>query len=315
MIAVDHGQVAAFADFFRDAADVKAFDFCHTPPPAIFPPAHAPGILDYVFFNAGHQFGFWLLEHDRYAGPMLAVADVHSRKGSDYVSYCLTRAWRKNHRAFAPAMILEMDWNDVFSDDSGRNPLPLWEEHRSIIARYAQWFADRGTTPIEIVTRANAAERPLAHFLAEAGSIPGYAEDSLRKKLFLLAIMLENRPEKFLRVTDPESYEPIIDYHLQRSALRAGLVRIEDADVRAALIARRVVPAEVEGRIRQAVFEAIREVVHLSGRSVAAVDYFFFMNRRRCPEMTPPDCEHCPVQDICAREVDLFQPVFRTTAY
>ncbi len=315
MIAVDHRQVAAFADFFRAASDVKAFDFCHTPPPAIFPPAHGAGVLEYVFFNAGHQFGFWRLENDRYAGPMLAVVDGHQRKGSDYVSYCLTRAWRENADVFMPASVSAVDWNKVFRDDEGRNPLPMWEEHVAIISRYANWFAERATTPAELVARANAAERPLATLLAEAGTIPGYVEDPLRKKLFLLAIMLENRPEKFLRVTDPESYEPIIDYHLQRSALRAGLVRVEDASVRAALVERRVVPAEVEGRIRQAVFDALCEVVRLSGRSVAAVDYFFFMNRRRCPEMSQPECERCPVQSICAQEVDLFQPVFRTTFY
>ncbi|MCZ7591088.1 MAG: hypothetical protein M5U15_02565 [Kiritimatiellae bacterium] len=315
MITVDRKQVAAFAAFFKEAGAVQAFDFCHTGDIPIYPPVGGEGMIEFYFFNAAHQFGFWRLEDDRYAGPMLATVDGRTLKGSDYVSYCLTRAWRKDAGIFAPARVLQTDWNQVFAADSGDNPLPQWSDHTEIIYRYAEWMAGRDTMPVELVAHANASEQPLATFLNEAGQIPGYAEDPLRKKLFLLAIMMENRPEGFLKVTDPESYEPIIDYHLQRSALRCGLIRIHDVELRKRLIARRLVSTEVEREIRQATFDAVQQIVRDSGKSVAAIDYFFFMNRRRCPEMTEPDCAHCPVQTICAQETELFQPVFRTTAY
>jgi hypothetical protein len=131
----------------------------------------------------------------------------------------------------------------------------------------------------------------------------------------LLAVMLENRPEGFLRVSDPASAVPIIDYHLQRSALRTGLVVFTDAAAARANQERRVVEAEVEAAIRQATYAAIERLVRQSGLSVAAVDYFFFMNRRRCPEMTPPQCAVCPAQPVCARRTEAFQPVYRTAAY
>lgn len=312
---MDKKQVAAFASFFRESGDVKPFDFCHTGELSIYPPVGGRGLIDFYFFNAAHQFGFWLLEDDRYAGPMIATVDGRALKGSDYVSYCLTRAWRNEPELFAPSRILKTDWNCVFAADDGRNPLPQWPEHAEIIQGYADWMARHRATPSEIVARANATDKPLSAFLNEAGRIPGYAEDPLRKKLFLLAIMLENRPEKFLTVTDSASYEPIIDYHLQRSALRCGLVRVNDARLQKQLIERRRVSSEIEKEIRQATFDAVQDIVRDSGKSVAAVDYFFFMNRRRCPEMTEPDCAHCPVQPICAQETKLFQPVFRTTAY
>lgn len=294
---------------------MRPFDFCHTGDLPIYPPAGGAGLINYFFFNAAHQFGFWRLENGRYAGPMIATVDGRALKGSDYVSYCLTRAWRSDPDLFSPARILRSDWNAVFAADDGRNPLPQWPEHAEIIQGYADWMTRAAISPEEMVARANASAKPLAALLADARHIPGYAEDSLRKKLFLLAIMLENRPEHFLHVTDPESYEPIIDYHLQRSALRCGLVRVDDPTLRKQLIERRLVSPEIEREIRQKTFEAVQEIVRSSGKSVAAVDYFFFMNRRRCPEMTEPDCGHCPVQDICARETELFQPVFRTTAY
>ena len=145
--------------------------------------------------------------------------------------------------------------------------------------------------------------------------IPGYAEDPLQKKAMLLAIVLENRPERFLKVADPESAVPIIDYHLQRSALRTGLVRVADPALRKKLEARELLSEAEEGRVRAATYAAIGKLIARSGLSAAAVDWFFFQNRTRCPETTEPKCAECPVQAICARATRLFQPVFRTTAY
>jgi hypothetical protein len=45
------------------------------------------------------------------------------------------------------------------------------------------------------------------------------------------------------------------------------------------------------------------------------VDWFFFNARRRCPEMTEPECAHCAVDPACAHRKALFQPVLRTTFY
>jgi hypothetical protein len=56
-------------------------------------------------------------------------------------------------------------------------------------------------------------------------------------------------------------------------------------------------------------------VAALSGKSIQAVDWFFFNFRRRCPEMTEPECALCPVDPVCAHRKELFQPVFRTAFY
>jgi hypothetical protein len=53
----------------------------------------------------------------------------------------------------------------------------------------------------------------------------------------------------------------------------------------------------------------------LSGRPMGAVDWFLFSMRHRCPEMAEPQCSLCPAEPACARDVGLFQPVLRTTAY
>jgi hypothetical protein len=317
-VMVDDARVEAFARYMRQAGAVQPFHFCGRGPGEPLPPRDAPGVLEAFFFATAHQFGFWHESGGRYREPMIARVGGVALKGSDFLFRCVTRALETRADFFEPAHLATLRddaWYRVFADDGGVNPLPLWSDNLHIIHGYTDWFRREATTPRAVVEQANATTRPLENFLKRAGSLPGYAEDPLRKKLQLLAVILENRPEHFLRVTDPEAYEPIIDYHLQRSALRTGLVVVSEPGLRARLVERALVTATEEDEIRRATFEAIRRLCAHSGKSVAAVDWFFFTNRRRCPEMTAPECPACPVHDICARQTDLFQPVFRTTAY
>jgi hypothetical protein len=170
--------------------------------------------------------------------------------------------------------------------------------------------------------------------------IGGYKEDPLRKKSMLLALILEQRPEKFLRtvlhpstaplrgsahaMSQPQAgwragrdagEPPVIDYHLMRSCLRTRLVDVIDDDLRRKLIGREELAGTEEWAVRFAAYQAIQRVQSLSGRSMGAVDWFFFNARRRCPEMTEPDCINCAIDAVCAHRKELFQPVIRTTFY
>jgi hypothetical protein len=139
-------------------------------------------------------------------------------------------------------------------------------------------------------------------------------------------LILEQRPEMFLRsagaprltgeglgVRDTEP--PVIDYHLMRSCLRTGLVDVIDDDLRRRLIGREELSSGEEWAVRFAAYQAIQQVQSLSGRSMGAVDWFFFNARRRCPEMTEPECRQCAIDAACAHRKELFQPVIRTTYY
>ncbi len=309
-------QIKAFAAWLPTLGQVQPFSFHGIP--ELFPAVGQPGTLESFFLNAAHQFGFWTSKEGRYDQPMIATVDGVARKGSDYLFYCFQRALNADPEIFFPHRLVDMsipELDRLFHDDTGRNPLPMWDEHAELIRAYARWFVEHNQTPADLLALANAAERPLQTFLELVGQVPGYAEDPLRKKLMLLAVILENRPERFLRVSDPESGVPIIDYHLQRSALRTGLVEVQDPILREKLVDRRNVSEREEEAVRTATYTAIADLVQRSGLSVAAIDYFFFTNRTRCPEMAEPKCEECPVQTICKQRKDLFQPVHRTTAY
>lgn len=317
-VTVDERQVEVFARYLAESVDVAPFDFCSLSEGFIYPERGRAGVLDCFFFSCGHQFGFWTLQGNRWEAPMIAPLDGKQLKGSDFMFRAVTRAWQRDPEAFLPSVLArrtDEGLDAMFHSDEGVNPLPMWEEHLGLIRGYAEWFLQRGLTPEDVVQAAAGTSKPLQALLAVCREIPSYAEDPMQKKAMLLAITLENRPEKFLPVRDPESAVPIIDYHLQRSALRTGLVRVTDEGLRQKLLGRELLREEEEGAVREATYEAIALLMKRSGLSAAAVDWFFFQNRTRCPEMTEPDCPACPVEAICARETKLFQPVWRTTAY
>lgn len=315
MIRVDTVQIRRFGEFLRRQEDVHPFDFVL---PGLLPPIGGEGVIDYFFFSVAHQFGFWTLADGRYEEPMIAPCDGRPLKGSDFIWRCATRAWERNPLFFSPAQLRERteeEWRSVFSDDNGIHPLPMWETNARIIREYTAWWQATTFTPGDLLRRVQEGTNRLGAFLDEAGRIPGYREDPLRKKLMLLALALVNRPEHFLAVDDPASFGPVIDYHLMRSALRTGLVTVERPGLQQRLEERRHLERDEEARIRRTVHEAIEQLHRISGVSHAAIDWFFFQNRTRCPEMSEPDCPACPVQSICARHTALFQPVFRTEAY
>ena len=78
---------------------------------------------------------------------------------------------------------------------------------------------------------------------------------------------------------------------------------------------RRVISADDEAAVRRAAFAAVQRLATTSRRSMGAVDWFLFQMRHRCPEIGTPDCRACPADSGCAHRTELFQPVFRTTAY
>jgi hypothetical protein len=99
-----------------------------------------------------------------------------------------------------------------------------------------------------------------------------------------------------------------------RLALRMGLVALPKA-WREENIARKLTFLSREAAIRSLTNDAIEQVITQSGRSMFAIDNLAWSARRYCPETEPPQCEKCPLKNSCAQDIELFQPVIRTTAY
>lgn len=170
-------------------------------------------------------------------------------------------------------------------------------------------------TPKQIIDEANSSKNPLTFLLTILDQISGYKEDPIRKKSNLLSLILNQRPEQFIHFNQNEMVAPIIDYHVMRSCLRMGLIEIIDEKLKKQIMDREIISFDDEWAVRYSSYLSFQKLVDLSGKSLGAIDIFFFHARKRCPEMTIPDCPNCLVEPVCAQKKGLFQPVIRTSFY
>lgn len=313
-VRVDNTQVERIASLIASLPDITDFDFTGVN----FPPVNHPAARDFFFAATLRQFGFWSDDGARYVAPYIARLNGQALKGSDFLFAVYMRSLQNDVDALTPARhaaLTETEFANWHRDDDRNANMPALALHFEMARAYGRDMQALGWTTADIVAHANASEKPLQTFLRQLDHIGGYKEDPLRKKATLLAIILQQRPEKFLRVNPEEIVPPIIDYHLQRSCLRTGLIRVDDDALSAKLARREIVTSDEEWAVRRAAYEAIVQAQALCGKSMGAVDWFFFQARRRCPEMTEPDCARCAVDAVCAHEKILFQPVMRTTFY
>ena len=105
-------------------------------------------------------------------------------------------------------------------------------------------------------------------------------DDPLAKKTMVFAILA--KLEGLWEPVDPENITIGVDYHLQRVALRSGMVVVLDKGLLSKLLCRRFVSAEEHHAIRSACLEAYKLVGELSGLSQLEVDQLFWHLGRSC---------------------------------
>ena len=278
-----------------------------------------PNTLDFFFALTLQQFGFWNKNNQKYVAPMIAKIDGHKRKGSDYIGSAYSRMLDSDPDFFSvnrQANLSKEELEMILSDDDGNCPMPAIELHLSEARSYGQDMSALGMTPARILQKISGSNTPMADLLRILWNVGGYKNDPLQKKSALLIYILLNRPENFLQLGDSEEEIPCIDYHLMRTALRTGMVRIADTDLQQKIASRELVSNEEEYSIRQNVYNAINMLVDSSPNlNMVSVDQFLFRMRSGCPEMSEPDCKSCALDPVCAKQTQLFQPVIRTTYY
>lgn len=312
-VVLDEDQLQRFADLLRDHEGVRPFDFAGR----FFPAVDDARAVDWLFATCKHQFGFWTPYNGVWQTSTFATWQGERLKGSDYCFAAMHRVLQHKPEQLTATGHARLRWQDVeawFRDDDHKIPMPVLANHVQLAQQYGRDLWQLGWEPAELVRQAREQPRPVTWLLQRLDLIPGYREDPLRKKSMLLVVALLNRPEHFLDADESE-LAPIIDYHLMRSCLRTGLVRVVDPLLRERLVARKLLTPAEEWAVRVACYDAVRTLARLSGQSLAAIDWFFFGARRRCPEQEAPQCSACPVDPVCRHDIDLFQPVLRTTAY
>lgn len=287
----------------------------------MYPSTDAPrnNVINFFCFVGWNNFGFWLRDEKGYVAPLYGtLGGKQNIKGSDLLWRLAKRAFDKNPEVFSPFRcsppLRRHEWMAIMSDDNGPVPLLATDERYEMYLRYVSSFVENGISPTALVDRAQATTNPIEWFLASFGCIPGYKEDPLKKKAILLAMALANRPEKFLTAPHSFSWPTIVDTHLQRIALRQGLITLPKAWEKENT-ERLHTSVSRERAIRMATAQAIEEVIKHSDRTMPEVDVIFWMARKYCPEMQVPECASCKFANACAKRTELFQPILETTAY
>jgi sugar/nucleoside kinase (ribokinase family) len=313
-VQINEGRVRVVAEKISTLSEASPFPFVSPE----LPPAGHPQALDYFFAATLQQFSFWSECNNRYDRPLIARIGGAEQKGSDYLWAAFSR-WLEGDPDFCSperqATMGREEMLQVFRADNGDDPMPALDLHLEQARLYGRDMLALRLTPQAVLRKALASAQPLGTFIVTLDQIGGYKEDPLRKKSSLLAMILNQRPEVFLPLEKDEQVAPVIDYHALRSCLRIGLIDVMDEELKSKLIDRQIVSPAEEWAVRYAAYQATEKVVALSGKSTGAVDWFFFNARKRCPEMSEPECRLCQVDPVCAHRVELFQPVLRTSFY
>ena len=313
-VRINQQQIHNIAAKISTLSDVAPFPFVSP----VLPRVDHPQTLAYFFASTLQQFSFWHERADRYHSPLIALLGGDSLKGSDYLWRAFLRRLEQDEDFCSPARqasLSRAELLDVFRSDDGDDPMPALDLHLEQANQYGRDMLALDLTPQAILEKALDSSQPLQAFLATLDHVGGYKEDPLRKKSSLLALILNQRPERFLLLRDEEQIAPVIDYHALRSSLRVGLIDVVDQTLKSKLLNRQRVTPEEEWAVRYATYRARERVVALSGKGEGAVDWFFFSSRKYCPEMSEPQCQHCQIDPVCAHRKALFQPVLRTVFY
>lgn len=286
---------------------------------AALPPIDHPAVVDYFFAATLQQFSFWSTHEERYDRPMWATISGRHYKGSEYLWAAFWRQEVAEPGFSTPKQQAKLSHKKLVNlmvADDGHDPLPAPGLHLSQAQAYGRDMLALQLTPQAIIEEAQASARPLQTFLARLDQIGGYKEDPLRKKSALLAIILNQRPEKFLSFAAAEDVTPVIDYHAMRACLRLGLVEVLDEQIHGKIVRRELVTSAEEWAVRFACYKAYEQLVNLSGKRYGAVGWFLFSSmRRHCLEMGKPQCSHCHLEPVCQQKRELFQPLIRTAFY
>lgn len=312
----DEMVVDRVARLIAGSAGLAGFDFTGD----LFPAVGDTATVAWFAAATLQQFGFWYDDGHQWTGSMIADIDGVRRKGSDYLWAAYLRWQRIDPSAMEPSTQAAVDapaWTAVAAADDGRDPFPDSALCVQAAQAYGHTLTSIGLDAERLVRTAATAERPMQALLTLLDHVGGYREDPLRKKAALLGVILRQRPEHFLPASNGQVDDapPIVDYHVQRTCLRTGMVTITDPTLAARVRDRQVLDVDEEAAIRRAAFAAVAELSARSGRDMGTVDWFLFQMRHRCPEIGTPDCSACPAQPACEQRVELFQPVLRTTSY
>jgi hypothetical protein len=197
------------------------------------------------------------------------------------------------------ATLSDADFDRIFSDDTGRNPLAVGREERiSNLRDLGQKLAARWDGSFfNLVMATNGS---LVAFVQLSRNFRAF-DDRVYKLTMVNAIV--HSGSGVYRFRDQPL--PAIDYHLLKQAVRQGII-IPVADLRRKLVKGLLLDCDESIELRRTALAAFVELADQARISGEILDNKYWLNRNVCIDPVPL-CDRCPFLGPCAliREIQL----------
>jgi hypothetical protein len=309
-------RIALVAQHLREAAAFKTLPRA-TWDDRLFWNADADALNRSQYFAVGNSinFRFWSLDERGRVVPVVGTVDGVQFRGALYMWRCLKRSLDRQVpllEADFLASVADGDFDAIFSDDTGANPLQVAQDERLANLR------DLGSILLEswngqFYNVLSASDCSIVEFARLSTDFRAF-DDPLFKLTMVNAIVHSGSGV----YSFSDEALPAIDYHLLRHALRQGLIepgpklgiKLREGDL---------ISADEAFDLRRLALHAFVSIAEQSGLSGERLDNLYWLNRVNCAEspvcVDPATAARCPFLAACARTTSYRLPLELTRYY
>ena len=317
LVEIDAGALREIADHIRQREDFCNYERYRWDDPRFwYPEGTLAERSQYFAVGNAINFRFWHLVEGKVI-PVGGVLDGQPLTGAMYMWRCLRRGLDSRRipifQATFLAELTEEQFDEVFADDTGINPLAVAKEDRLANLRDlgGRLARDWEGQFYNLVETANGS---LVELVQLSGRFRAF--DDPLFKLTMVNTILHLGSGIVALDADPL---PGIDYHLLKQLLRQGVV-VPHRSI-AEKLERSLLLSEQEGyELRRAALNAFVDISALTGLSGEILDNKWWWNRLKC-RMHDPVClnprtaQECPFFGPCAQRTHLEMPLEETRYY
>lgn len=315
-VKLDDDRVGLVAAEFEARAASQPFERAAWDDP-LFWNVEADGRERSQFFAVGNaiNFRFWRLEDGRVV-PSAGTIDGEPFRGAMYMWRCLRRCVDQRELPLLEADFLanlsESEFDAIFTDDGGAQPLAVAREERLANLR------DLGAKLLDrwdglFYNLAVASRGSIVTFARFSGGLRAF--DDPLYKLTMVNAIVHSGSGVYSFQDEPL---PAIDYHLLRHALRQGLI-VPEPSLADKLRAGAVLAAEEAFEIRRVALQAFVRLAEVSGQSGEVIDNNYWLNRVNCTDepvcLDPTRAPMCPFLEVCEQLTAFRLPLELTRYY
>jgi len=316
LVAVDHAQLDGMAGHIGSHRDVAPFVRARWDDPLFWNIEDSnEARSQYFAIGCAINFRFWTLR-DHQLVPAAGFVDGEHYRGAMYMWRCLRRALDGRALDLLDANVLadltEEDFDAVFTDDNGINPLAIAGTDRLANLRDLgeHLRSDWDGAFYNLVASCRGS---LATFARLSQGFRAFDDPVFKLTMVNGILHLGSGVYEFA-----DEPLPAIDYHLLRQALRQGILR-PSAALAAKLTQMSVLDQDEAQELRRVALGAFVALAGKAAISGELLDNRYWMNRVNCSDvpvcLDPETAAACPFLGACERATQFALPIELTRYY